>query len=126
MTNQPNPDGGVEMTDAEYATFRSETTRVEIETVDDLREGDLVVAMPTPFSAPIVERAVPPEPEVEPGTAGTATVRGVEGVRVMRCVRGNPQGDRWVSATVIRDEAGNPWTYHLDTDLADFATEEKS
>jgi len=42
----------------------------------------------------------------------------------MRCVRGNPQGDRWVSATVIRDEEGNPWTYHLDTDLADFVPEE--
>lgn len=38
-------------------------------------------------------------PEVEPGTAGTATVRGVEGVRVMRLAESPTNSSRWASAT---------------------------
>jgi hypothetical protein len=50
-----------------------------------------------------VEREVPAEPTPEPGTAGTATVRGVEGVRVMRVVDAFTN-DAWASPYLIDGE----------------------
>jgi len=35
MSTQPDPDGGVEMTDAEYATFRGETKRIDLNHADE-------------------------------------------------------------------------------------------
>ena len=60
----------------------------------------------------LLDRPTPPLP-TEPGTTGTATVRGVPGVSVFRVWATSDKA--WVSAGWIKN---NVW--HSDSDLADF------
>lgn len=60
----------------------------------------------------LIERPAPPLP-TEAGAVGTATVRGVPGVRVMRADAGSDHP--WIGA---REVGG--WSWHADADLADF------
>ena len=63
----------------------------------------------------LLDRPTPPLP-TEPGTTGTATVRGVEGVRVMRTRQdGSTEMRLWVSEHRV-----GSYFWHDDSDLADF------
>jgi len=77
------------------------------------------VSMATAAWAPAPERVVP-EPAVKPGTAGTATVRGEESVRVMRVIDArNPDGVAWASAIWI-----DGWLMHDSAVVTDFVPDE--
>lgn len=68
-----------------------------------------------PDDLTLIERPAPPLP-TEPGTTGTATVRGVPGVRVMRTRQDESTGPRlWVSERYV-----GSYFWHADSDLADF------
>lgn len=70
-----------------------------------------------------VDVEVPPAPIVLPGTAGTATVRGVEGVRVMRIERWGGRGYDWTLAYARPEIPGDTYTDRLNVterDVADF------
>ena len=54
----------------------------------------------------------------EPGTTGTATVRGVPGVRVMRTAL-NSEVHTWTSAVAVQHADGTT-CFHKDSDVADF------
>lgn len=97
----------------------------------DLEPGDEIVnRLPEPFADIFaIRRAVPAEPTPEPGTAGTATVRGVEGVRVMRLypnIQDGEGGYAWASADLIdgkyHERNGYDGTFvHTQGDVTDFA-----
>ena len=59
-------------------------------------------------------------PEWEPGTSGTATVRGVEGVRVMRL-----SANKWVSPRVPTYSGTRSW-FHTDQNVTDFTPDDAS
>jgi hypothetical protein len=74
-----------------------------------------------------------PKPEVKPGTTGTATVRGVKGIKVMRVTNEggsdpHEMDPNWVSADLV-DQGhkvnGYDGTYlHHDSDVTDFVPDE--
>jgi len=64
---------------------------------------------------PTIHRKPRPVPTYEPGVTGTATVRGVEGVRVMK----RDEDGEWFSATRV---AG---FVHQDADVTDFTPDPK-
>lgn len=63
----------------------------------------------------VEDRTQPNYADVPVGTAGTATVRGVEGVRVIRREPAAFNEDRWGSATAVKDGF-----YWKDANVTDF------
>jgi hypothetical protein len=61
----------------------------------------------------VEDRTKPDYSDVPVGTAGTATVRGVEGVRIMRC--GYSSGDYWITPLDATDRR-----VHDDEHVTDF------
>lgn len=97
--------------------------------LEDLRPGDTISGAWSPVEVegqsvvlgagwlvdPVVTRPVVPLP-TEPGSVGTATVRGVPGATVFRIREADPAMHKaWVSADLVR---GSRW--HADVDLADY------
>jgi hypothetical protein len=74
------------------------------------REGEWIAGLTQPIF--LVSR---PEPEVKPGTTGTATVRGEDGVRVMRLRSEFPDDLAWCSALPV-----GGWRNHLEDQVTDF------
>lgn len=99
--------------------------RTDVSGWANLRPGDTIVETVNTYSNGTwtVEREVP---EIAPGTAGTATVRGVEGVRVMRL---DGTDHPWSSATFFApagDVKGPGQNRHDDWQVTDFVPDAPS
>lgn len=116
-------------------------TTIEITDIADVQDGDIVTlrwekepGVTVTLEGPAQDSAVGDYtitsarfvsatrevPEWEPGTVGTATVRGVEGVRVMRL-----STNRWVSPRVpVGDRTGLFNWLHSDRELEHFVPDD--
>jgi hypothetical protein len=94
------------------------TKEVPVDRWQDLEPGDEIVAITDPHAPGqfTVRREVP---EWKPGTVGTATVRGVEGVRVMRTDGTGGADYLWLSSAHIRG-----YRQHAATWVTDFVPDD--
>ncbi|WP_036959216.1 hypothetical protein [Promicromonospora kroppenstedtii] len=96
------------------------TEEVHVDHTGLLQPGDVVSRVPDDRFGVIVRREVPVPARPEPGTAGTATVSGKAGVRVMRVQPDDrdPRQRPWVSDHLI-----GGWFAHAEDEVADFTSD---